>query len=65
MIDVQGDVLWLPHCTTPAAVKLNRNKKLSFFKSKENIQAYLSKILGSLRYTVWHDTSVRQHWLRL
>ena len=28
IVDVRGDVLWPPHCTTPAAVKANKNKKL-------------------------------------
>ena len=37
MIGVLGDVLRPPHCTTPAAVKANKNKKMSFFKSNENI----------------------------
>ena len=37
MADVLGDVLWPPHCTTPAAVKANKNKKMSSFKSNENI----------------------------
>ena len=37
MADVRGDVLRPPHCTTPAAVKANKNKKMSFFKSHENI----------------------------
>ena len=27
MVDVRGDVLRPPHCTTPAAVKANKNKK--------------------------------------
>ena len=27
MVDVRGDVLRLPHGTTPAAVKLNKNQK--------------------------------------
>ena len=37
MVDVRGDVLRLLHCTTPAAVKANKNKKMSSFKSNENI----------------------------
>ena len=37
MVDVRGDVLRPPHCTTPAAVKANKNKKMSSFKSNENI----------------------------
>ena len=28
MVDVRGDVLRPPHCTTPAAVTANKNKKL-------------------------------------
>ena len=35
MVDVRGDVLRPPHCTAPAAVKAN--KKMSSFKSNENI----------------------------
>ena len=27
MVDVRGDVLRPPHCTKPAAVKANKNKK--------------------------------------
>ena len=27
MVDVRGDVLRPPHCTTPAAVKSNKNQK--------------------------------------
>ena len=34
MVDVWGDVLRPPHCTTPDAVK---EKKMSSFKSNENI----------------------------
>ena len=37
MVDVRGDVLRLPHGTTLAAVKANKIKKLSSFKSNENI----------------------------
>ena len=37
MVDVRGDVLRPPHCTTPAVVKANKNKKMSSFKSNENI----------------------------
>ena len=37
MIDVRGDVFRPPHCTTPAAVKANKQKKMSCFKSNENI----------------------------
>ena len=37
MVDVQGDVLQLPHCTTPAAVKANKNTRVRSFKSNENI----------------------------
>ena len=35
MVDLRGDVLRPPHCTKPAAVKAN--KKMSSFKSNENI----------------------------
>ena len=38
MVDVRGDILRPPHCTTPAAVKANKNKKMSSCKSNENIQ---------------------------
>ena len=37
MVDVRGDVLRPPHGTTPAAVKANKNHKMSSFKSNENI----------------------------
>ena len=37
MVDVRGDVLRLPHGTTPAAVKANKIQTLSSFKSNENI----------------------------
>ena len=37
MVDVRGNVLRPLHCTTPAAGKENKNKKMSFFKSNENI----------------------------
>ena len=37
MVDVRGEVLRPPHCTTPAAVKANKSKKMSSFKSNENI----------------------------
>ena len=33
-----GPLLGLPHGTTPAAVTTNKNIKMSFFKSSENIQ---------------------------
>ena len=36
MVDVRGDVLRPPPCTTPAAVKANKNKKMCSFKSNEN-----------------------------
>ena len=38
MDDVRGRFLGLPHGTTPAAVKTNKNIKLSSFKSSGNIQ---------------------------
>ena len=37
MVDVRGDVLRPPHGTTPAAVKANKNHKMSSFKSNEII----------------------------
>ena len=37
MVDVRGDDLRPPYCTTPAALKANKNKKMSSFKSNENI----------------------------
>ena len=39
MVDVRGDVLRPPHCTTPAEVKANynNNNNKSSFKSNENI----------------------------
>ena len=37
MVDVRVDFLRPPHWTTPAAMKANKNKKMSFFKSNENI----------------------------
>ena len=37
MVDVRGVVLRPPLCTTPAAVKANKNIKMSFFKSNENV----------------------------
>ena len=37
MVDVRGDVLRPPHVTTPAAMKANKNKKMSSFKSNGNI----------------------------
>ena len=36
MVDVRGDILRPPHGTTPAAVKVNKNHKMSSFKSNEN-----------------------------
>ena len=36
MVDVRGDVLQPPHGTTPAAVKANKNHKMSSFKSNLN-----------------------------
>ena len=36
MIDVLEDVLRPPHCTTPAAMKANKKKKIRPFKSNEN-----------------------------
>ena len=38
MGDVRGRFLGLPHGTTPAAVTKNKNIKMSYFKSIENIQ---------------------------
>ena len=37
MVDLRGDVLRPPHGTTPAAVKANKNHKISSLKSNENI----------------------------
>ena len=37
MVDVRGDVLRPPHCTTPAAVKANNNNNKSSFNTNENI----------------------------
>ena len=37
MVDVQGNILRPAHCTTPAAMMANKNKKMSSFKSNENI----------------------------
>ena len=37
MVDVRGDVLRPPNCTSPAAVKANNKKIMSSFKSNENI----------------------------
>ena len=37
MVDVRGDVLRLPHGTTPAAVKSNIKSEMRSFKSNENI----------------------------
>ena len=36
MVDVRGDVLRPSHCTTPAAVKVNKNTKVRSFKSNEH-----------------------------
>ena len=33
----RGDILRPPHCTTPAEVKANKNKKMSSYKSNDNI----------------------------
>ena len=35
MADVRGDVLWPPHCTTPAAVKAKKKKKKKKKRKKE------------------------------
>ena len=37
MVDVRGDVLRLPHGTTPAAVKSNIKSEMRSFKSNKNI----------------------------
>ena len=34
MVDVRGDVLWPPHCTTPAAVKSNKKSEMRPFKKE-------------------------------
>ena len=38
MVDGRGDVLRPPHCTTPVAVKANKNTKVHSFKSSEHIR---------------------------
>ena len=38
MVDVRGDVLWPPPCTTPAAVKTIKKSEMRSFKSNENIR---------------------------
>ena len=35
MVDVPGDLLRLPHCTTSSAVKADKNTKVHSFKSSE------------------------------
>ena len=35
MVDVRGDVLRPPHCTTPAAVKSNNNCFIAYANSKD------------------------------
>ena len=52
MVDVRGDVLRPPHGTTSAAVKANKNKKMSSFKSNENIPIQ-TLIVGPGPYIVW------------
>ena len=37
MVDVRGDFIRPPHCTTPAAVKSNEKSEMRYFKSNENI----------------------------
>ena len=43
MVDVLGEFLRPPHCTTPAVVKANKNLKMCSFKSSEHI---LKKVDG-------------------
>ena len=38
MVDVRGDVLQPPHCTTSAEVKVNKNTKVRSFKSNDHIR---------------------------
>ena len=62
MVDVRGDVLRPPHGTTPAAVKANKNHKMSSFKSNENIHkkedgsyyAFWSPLLGKRELVYMH-----------
>ena len=69
MVDVRGDVLRPPHGTTPAAVKANKNHKMSSFKSNENIHKkgescpYLDRCKNvSLQRTLplWHKMTHHQ-----
>ena len=43
MGDVPGDVLRLPHCTTPAAVKANKNQKWDPLRA---MKTFIRKKLG-------------------
>ena len=40
MVDVWGDVLRPPHCTTPAAVKANENKKCVPLRAMKTLRLY-------------------------
>ena len=43
MVDVRGDVLRPPHCTTPAAVKTNKNQKLDPLRA---MKTFVRKKMG-------------------
>ena len=38
MVDVRGDVLRPPHCTTTAAVKANKNKKFVLLRAMKRFK---------------------------
>ena len=42
MVDVRGDVLRPPHCTTPAAVKTNKNHSINVIKSNNSLMCPLN-----------------------
>ena len=58
MVDVRGDVLRSPHCTTPAAVKENKNK--SSFKSNEHIHKKEVQLFMSKCYIHANLVKIRQ-----
>ena len=43
MVDVRGDVLRPPHCTTPAPVKANENNKVVPLRA---MKAFIRKKMG-------------------
>ena len=43
MVDVRRDVLRPPHCTTPAAVKANKNQKWDLLRA---MKTFIRKKLG-------------------